>query len=141
MDLNKKYINLEDLRVGMITSKEIMVDNAVLVGKNIYITEAILNKLVEFYPFKKIWVYDPKENNHKEIEELKEVQAEFKYVSENIKDIFIESNINLKTTSEISKYSMELEKFINTHKTVLKILFLMEVMKIQYINTLLMLLL
>ena len=95
MDLNKKYINLEDLRVGMITSKEIMVDNAVLVGKNIYITEAILNKLVEFYPFKKIWVYDPKENNHKEIEELKEVQAEFKYVSENIKDIFIES-INLK---------------------------------------------
>ena len=141
MDLNKKYINLEDLRVGMITSKEIMVDNAVLVGKNIYITEAILNKLVEFYPFKKIWVYDPKENNHKEIEELKEVQAEFKYVSENIKDIFIESNINLKTTSEISKYSMELEKLINTHKTVQKILFLMEVMKIQYINTLLMLLL
>lgn len=124
MDLNKKYINLEDLRVGMITSKEIMVDNAVLVGKNIYITEAILNKLVEFYPFKKIWVYDPKENNHKEIEELKEVQAEFKYVSENIKDIFIESNINLKTTSEISKYSMELEKFINTHKTVLKNLIL-----------------
>ena len=49
----------------------------------------------------RIWVYDPKENNHKEIEELKEVQAEFKYVSENIKDIFIESNINLKTTSEI----------------------------------------
>ena len=107
----------------MITSKEIM-DNAVLVGKNIYITEAILNKLVEFYPFKKIWVYDPKENNHKEIEELKEVQAEFKYVSENIKDIFIESNINLKTTSEISKYSMELEKLINTHKTVLKNLIL-----------------
>ena len=36
MDLNKKYINLEDLRVGMITSKEIMVDNAVLVGKYLH---------------------------------------------------------------------------------------------------------
>jgi len=42
MELNKKYINLEDLKVGMITSKEIMVDNTVLVGKNIYITESIL---------------------------------------------------------------------------------------------------
>lgn len=120
MELNKKYINLEDLKVGMITSKEIMVDNTVLVGKNIYITKSILNKLIQFYPGKKIWVYAPKEDNQKEIEELKEVQSEFKTVSENIKDIFSENNINLKTTSEISKYSVELEKFIRSNKSVLK---------------------
>jgi len=120
MELNKKYINLEDLKVGMITSKEIMVDNTVLVGKNIYITESILNKLIQFYPGKQIWVYAPKEINHKEMEELKKVQIEFKAVSDSIKDIFTENSINLKTTSEISKYSVELEKFISSNKSVLK---------------------
>lgn len=121
MALKTKNISVEDLEEGMITAEDVIIDDSVLVGRTVTLNEYIINKLQAFYAFNKILVYINEPSNETELMELKEVEEEFKHISNDVKEIFGNNdNLTVDKTSEIRAYSRKLQDIIKTNHSILK---------------------
>lgn len=121
MSLNRKFINISDLEVGMILSNEIIYNDSILVGKNVILTESMLNKLNNTYIDEKVSIYVSENVNTKEIESLKAVDKAFKDISKDIENIFLNnSNLNLEKINEINEFSKKLESIVKSNTSMLK---------------------
>lgn len=121
MALKTKTLYVEDLEIDMIAAEEVIIENSILVGINVTLTEHIINKLQAFYAFNKVVVYVNEPSNQKELTELKEVEAEFKNISNDVKEIFGNNdNLTLDSTSEIRAYSRKLQDIMKSNHSILK---------------------
>lgn len=121
MSLNKKFVNISDLEVGMILSNEIIYNDSILIGKNVILTESMLNKLNNSYIDEKVSIYVSENVNTKEIESLKAVDKAFKDISKDIENIFSNnSNLNLEKINEINEFSKKLESIVTSNTSMLK---------------------
>jgi HD-GYP domain-containing protein (c-di-GMP phosphodiesterase class II) len=121
MDLNKKFVNISDLEIGMILSNEIIYNDSILVGKNVILTESMLNKLNNSYIDEKVSIYVSENENTKEIQSLKAVDKAFKDISKDVENIFLNnSNLNLEKINEINEFSKKLENIVKSNTSMLK---------------------
>lgn len=125
MSLNKKMVNVDDLEVGMILSNEIVYNDSILIGKNMVLTQSMLNKLKNSYIHEKVSIYISENVNNKEIEALKAVDKAFKDISKDIENIFRNNyNLNLEKINEINEFSNKLENIVKFNTSMLKNLIL-----------------
>lgn len=121
MGLKTKTLSVEDLEIGMITAEDVIIEDSVLVGRTITLTEHIINKLQAFYSYNKITVYINEPSNEKELIEIKKVEEEFKNISSDVKEIFGDNDtLTIESTSEIRAYSRKLQDIIKSHHSILK---------------------
>ncbi|WP_300382299.1 HD-GYP domain-containing protein [Clostridium sp.] len=121
MNLKRKLVNISDLEVGMVISNEIVHNDSVLIGKNIILTESMLNKLNNSYIYEKVSIYVPEDENIKEIESLKAIDKAFNTISKDMENIFLNnSNLNLEKINEISEFSKKLENVVKSNTSILK---------------------
>lgn len=121
MSLNKRFVNVSDLEVGMILSNEIIYNDSILVGKNVVLTESMLSKLNNSYIHEKVAIYVSENEDNKEIEALKAIDKAFKDISKDVENIFLNnSNLNLEKINEINVFSKKLENIIKLNTSMLK---------------------
>lgn len=116
----KKIIDFSQLKPGMITADEIDYNGTVLVGKNIVLTEQMIDKLNLLYSLDNIEIYN-NGNQSKELIALEEAENTLKNVSESINQLFNNSqNLKADTTNEINKYSENLLKHLKIDTNIFK---------------------
>lgn len=121
MSLNKKFVNIGDLEVGMILSNEVIYNDSILIGKNVVLTKSMLSKLNSCYIYEKVSIYTSENVNTKEIETLKAVDKAFKDISKDVENIFRNnSNLNLEKINEINDFSKKLESIVKLNTSILK---------------------
>lgn len=92
MKKHKKLLNIDELKIGMITAHEITSENTLLLGKGLPITQQIIDKLTETYFYNKIEIYFDEEthtdNNFNKENTIEEIEESFLELSSNIQSIF-----------------------------------------------------
>jgi len=94
-----KSVYINDLKSGMVVSKEIYHNNVLLVGKNIVVTTGIISRLKEKLIFDEVEVYSDTQgrvqqvtfNNEKSVENIHE---SFELLTKNVEGIFNNLNNN-----------------------------------------------
>lgn len=118
---NKKaLVDFSQLKPGMITADEIGYNGTILVGKNIILTEQMIEKLKLIYNLDNVEIY----NNVKESKEmlaLAEAENTLKNVSESINVLFSNSqNLKADITNEINNYSKHLLDYLKIDTNIFK---------------------
>lgn len=92
MKKHKKLLNIDELKVGMITAHEITSENTLLLGKGLPITQQIIDKLTETYFYNKIEIYFDEESstysNFNKENTIEEIENSFIELSLNMQNIF-----------------------------------------------------
>lgn len=119
MNKRKELVDIKNLKVGMITSDEIIYSGTVLIGKGIKLTEQMLEKLRSLYSLDKVEIYSAEgKDEDQELLALEEAEATLRSVSKSIEYIFSNSqNLKASSTNEINKYAEKLlnEVKVNNH--------------------------
>jgi len=121
-----KLIYIEDLKDGMILSKDLEINGRVLLVQDTHLTENIIYKLKNQYILDKIEVYDDKsqlyENMFSEKEKsIEEIEESFQKLTDNMKDIFegiysIQSN----GIEEVRKFAKKIQEELKSTSSVIK---------------------
>ncbi|MGN0026672.1 MAG: HD family phosphohydrolase, partial [Clostridium sp.] len=80
MKNKREIIDIINLKAGMITSDDIVINGTVLVGKGVKLTEQMLDKLKSLYAFDKVEVFN-NEKTSKEAIAIEEARNTLKNVS------------------------------------------------------------
>lgn len=126
--------NLKDLKPGMIVSKDIIVDNSVLVSEGAEITESIIKKLKEVYFENNLSIKDVKiddinddymsdnsEEDEKNEEELKQVKKTIKNFSNNMQNMFKEMKYTGKADiNDVREFSKKITNELNSPSNIIK---------------------
>jgi len=122
----KKLLTVNELRVGMITAKEIKSEGRILLGEGIPITEQILTKLRDTYFYTEIEVYyeedDNLDNNYnKRIKTIAEVEKSFIELSFDVQHIF-ENMEYLQSSSmeEVRKFAARIQEELESTSSIIK---------------------
>lgn len=125
MENRKKLLTIADLKVGMITAKEIMSENRLLLGKGLPITEQILTKLKNSYFYDKIEIYHEEETSandayakQKTIEELEKNFAELSLDVENIFNNM--QDLQSSSIEEVRKFAARIQKELESTNLIIK---------------------
>lgn len=126
MERRVKLIYIEDLKDGMILSKDLEINGRVLLVQDTQLTENIIYKLKNQYILDKIEVYDDKsqlyENMFSEKEKsIEEIEESFQKLTDNMKDIFegiysIQSN----GIEEVRKFAKKIQEELKSTSSVIK---------------------
>ncbi|WP_066890832.1 HD-GYP domain-containing protein [Clostridium nigeriense] len=120
MGKKKEFIDFSRLKPGMITADEIDYNGTVLVGKNIILTEQMIEKLKSIYSLDSIQIYN-NEKESKELVALEEAENTLKNISESVNFLFSNSqNLKTDTTNEINKYAKTLLNFLKVDNNIFK---------------------
>lgn len=122
--LSIKKLTINDLKVGMVSANDIILQGKVLLGKDIPITETVLNKLKQNYVVDRVDVYldiDSEDNDSNEILTLKfntveKTENTFNEFSSNLENIFDNiSNIKTPAMDELRTFSKNIRnEFVST---------------------------
>ena len=74
MNIEKKFINVRDLKIGMVIASEILSNGTVLVGKGITLNQQMLDKLNSICTFDIVEIYTDEKDNSKEKLALKKAE-------------------------------------------------------------------
>lgn len=120
MKKKKEVIDFSRLKPGMITADEINFNGTMLVGKNIILTEQIIEKLKSIYSLDNVQIYDNKKESS-ELMDLENAENTLKNISENVNLLF-NSSQNLKTdiTNELNKYAKNLLNCLKIDNNIFK---------------------
>lgn len=123
MTSNIKLVRISELKPGMISAKDIIFDNKILLAKNMPITKSIIDKLRKSYIVNKVEVYtkyDLKSLNLK-IKAVHELQNTFNKLSSNLEEMFYKiSNLKVSETNEIKKFAKKIQEELNSTGTVIR---------------------
>jgi len=129
MGKTKRFLNVNELRVGMITSKEIKLEGRILLSEGIPLTEQILNKLRNAYFYAEVEVYCEEDDNldvnsDKNIEPIKtiaQVEKSFVKLSFDVQHIF-ENMEYLRSSSmdEVRQFAARIQKELKSTSSIIK---------------------
>lgn len=120
MNRKKEFVDIRNLKVGMVTSDEIIYNGTVLIGKGIKLTEQMLEKLLSLYSLDKVEIYST-EYESQELLALEEADATLKSVSKSVEYIFSNSqNLRTSSTNEINKYAKKLLNQAKVNNSIMK---------------------
>ena len=106
--MRNRLLDVNQLKAGMITAKEIIYNGTILIGKDIELTNHLLSKLNSIYYLDKVEVYISEEES-KELIDLEKVDETLKNITVNVKLLFDNTNtLKSSTTNEINKYTEKL---------------------------------
>ena len=126
MEKHRKFLIVNDLKVGMICAKEIMSEGRVLIGKDVPITEWAINKLKDTYFCNKIEVYCDDDNGiynnyDKRTKTIEQVGKDFNELSGNVQQIF-ENIEHLQSSSmkEVRKFAVRIQQELKYTSLIIK---------------------
>ena len=129
MGKNKRFLSVNKLKVGMITSREIKLEGRILLGEGIPITQQILNKLRNAYFYAEIEVYCEENDNldinyDKKIEPIKtieQVEKSFIKLSFDVQHIFENMEyLSLSSMDEVRKFAKRIQKELESTSSIIK---------------------
>ncbi|WP_291654004.1 HD-GYP domain-containing protein [Clostridium sp.] len=121
MNTQKKLITVKDLKIGMVTAREIVSNGIVFVGKGITLTESMLDKLNSICTFDNVEIYTDEKDNSKEILDLKKAEKILNTISIDVKLIFDNAKtLQSSNTNEINEYAKKLSQELKLSSSVLK---------------------
>lgn len=130
----KKLLTVNELQVGMISSKEIKSEGRVLLAKGIPITEQVITKLRDSYFYTKIEVYYEEDDNlnnnldhnydnnyDKKIKTIEEVEKSLVNLSFDVQNIF-ENMECLQSSSieEVRKFAARIQEELESTSSIIK---------------------
>lgn len=122
--LSVKKLSINDLKIGMISANDILLDGKILLGKNVPITESILNKLKQNYIVDTVAIYLDNNSNetltlkNNTVEKLEKNLSEFSTSLENIFDNI--SNIKVPAMDELRTFSKNIRNEFNSTGLVIR---------------------
>lgn len=125
MEKKRKLLTIGDLKVGMITAKEIISENRLLLGKGLPITEQILTKLKNSYFYDEIEVYYEEENTIDNIsnkrKDMEKIEKNFVELSLDVKNIFDNmENLQSSNIEEVRKFASRIQKELESTSLIIK---------------------
>lgn len=126
MEKHRKFLRINNLKVGMICAKEIKSEGKILIGKGVPITELAINKLRNTYFCNKIEVYcednDDIDNNYdKRIKTIKQVEKDLNELSVDTQQIFeyIE-HLQSSGIEEVRKFAARIQEELEHTSSIIK---------------------
>ena len=121
MNIEKKFINVRDLKIGMVIASEILSNGTVLVGKGITLNQQMLDKLNSICTFDIVEIYTDEKDNSKEKLALKKAEKTLNNISIDVKLIFDNAKtLQTSNTNEINEYAKKLSQELKLSSSVLK---------------------
>lgn len=122
MEKHKKNLSINDLKVGMVITKDIVSENRLLLGKGMPITESILIKLKNTYFCNKIEVYlGDDEYEDKRVRDMKQVEKNFIELSLDVQNIFNNmESLQSSNIEEIRAFSMRIQEELSSTSLIVK---------------------
>ena len=124
--MDKKLIDIEELKPGMILAKDIEFEGRVLIGEGISISESIVERLKKQYMLQKIEVYTDEPNIYenmilKKEKSIEEIEESFNKLTENMKDMFNNiSNIKNNGMEEVREFAKKIQEELKSTSSVIK---------------------
>lgn len=122
----KRFLTVNELRVGMIVAQEIKSNGRVLIGTGVPITESVINKLREVYFYNQVEVYC-EENNYlddhldKVVKTVEEVEKNFIELSFDMQRIFEDMTyLQSSGIDEVRKFAARIQKELQSASSVIK---------------------
>ena len=126
MGKHKRFLTVNELRVGMITAREIKSEGRILLGEGIPITEQVITKLRDTYFYTEIEVYyeedDDLDNSYdKRIKTIEQVEKSFIELSFDMQHIF-ENMEYLQSSSmeEVRKFAARIQEELESTSSIIK---------------------
>lgn len=111
--LSKKRLPINELKVDMISANDIILEGKVLLGKDVPISELMLNKLKQNYIVDTVEVYADSESNETltlKINTVEEIEETFNEFSSNLEDIFNNiSSLKVPAMEELRVFSKKIQ--------------------------------
>lgn len=121
MSSRKKFINVRDLKTGMVIASEIVSNGTVLIGEGITINQQMLDKLNSICAFDTVEIYTNDQDNSKETIALKKAEKTLSNISIDVKLIFDNAKtLQASNTNEINEYAKKLSQELKLSSSVLK---------------------
>lgn len=117
--LSKKKLPINKLEIGMVSANDIVVQGKILIGKDVAITELMLNKLRQNYIVDSVEVYSDSDSNETltlDVNTVEEIERTFNEFSSNLENIFSNiSSIKVPAMDELRTFSKTIQgEFIST---------------------------
>lgn len=110
----KKFLSINELRPGMMSSSDIIFEDKMLLAKNTVITESHINNLKQNYAVDKIQVYLKDDSDDPLIiqeNSVQKIESDFNEFSLNLKHIFDKiSNLPVPEMNEIRTFSKKIQE-------------------------------
>ena len=120
MEIKTKLLDVSQLKAGMVTAKEIIYNGSILIGKDIELTNHLLDKLNLIYFLDKVEIYVSEEES-KELIALEKVDETLKNITVDVKLLFDNTNtLKSATTNEVNKYAEKLLDELKNNSLFLK---------------------
>lgn len=120
----KKMLQIDQLRPGMISSTDVYSEGKILLAKNAAVSESIINKLKNTYIIDKVEVYlssDFDDNLKLKVKTVEELENTFTEFSSNLENIFNSiSTLEVSKIDEIKSFSQKIQNEFNAPGIVIK---------------------
>lgn len=126
MEKYKRFLSVNELKVGMITAKEIRSQGTILLGEGISITKQTISKLRDAYFYSQIEVYceenDTINNNYdKRTKTIAQVEKNFIELSFDVQHIFKNmENLQLSSMEEVRKFAARIQEELESTSSIIK---------------------
>lgn len=126
MEKHKKFLNINELTVGMITAKDIKSEGKILLREGFPITEQVITKLKNSYFYTEIEVYyecddDLDDNYDKRIETITQVEKDFIELSFDVQHIFEDMDyLQSSSIEEVRKFTARIQQELESTSSIIK---------------------
>ncbi|WP_284703617.1 HD-GYP domain-containing protein [Clostridium swellfunianum] len=117
----KKLLYVHELVPGMISTKEIVANGTVLIGKGVPITKFAIGKLRENYIYNKVEIYYEDNSEHSNVKTVEDVEQNFNEIAFDIKRVFENMDaLKLSEIEEVRRFAARIQDELKSVSAVIK---------------------